>query len=575
MTWPAMSLAQANAALTAPGQTFEMEEILIDGAPRRAWKNGPKSLVDLWVATQAFGTADFLVEGDVRVSYDGFRRASFAFAQALRARGIGKGDRVAILMRNQVEWVVCFYGAALAGAIVTPLNAWWSADELLFGLKQSGARAAVCDDARYARIAERLAECSDVEVVFVADDGARPAGAEALSAAIGAPHDWPALPPAGDPPVAIAPDDPATIFYTSGTSGVPKGALADHRAVTTPIFASLFSKARAHLRRGEMPPAAAQTRRCSLLSIPLFHVTGCFVWLNISVALGGSLVLMRKWDAEEALRLIARERVDTVGGVPTIAWQLLEHPAREAFDLSSLETVAYGGAPAAPELVRRIRTLLPQAQPGSGWGMTETCATFTHHQAEDYAHRPDSCGPVTPVGEVRIVDAEGRTLPLGDVGELWVRGPHVVRAYWDNPAATAATFVDGWLRTGDLAKMDAEGFCTIVDRAKDVIIRGGENIYATEVEDVLYRHPAVMDAALVPIPHRTLGEEAAAFVTLKPETEASEEELKAFVGRHLAPFKIPAMVLARREPLPRNANGKIMKSDLRKALVETLKDRVA
>jgi long-chain acyl-CoA synthetase len=251
--------------------------------------------------------------------------------------------------------------------------------------------------------------------------------------------------------------------------------------------------------------------------------------------------------------------------VPTIAWQLLEHPAREKYDLSSLETVAYGGAPSAPDLVRRIVEVFPTSQPGNGWGMTETSASFAGHNAEDYVNRPASCGPAPAVGAMRIMSADGsRELPAGEAGELWVKGPMVVKGYWNNPAATAQTFVDGWLRTGDIARLDEEGFCYIVDRAKDMLIRGGENIYCVEVENVLYDHPAVMDAALIGLPHRLLGEEPAAVVQLKPGAQASEEELRSWAAERLAAFKVPVRVAFLSEPLPRNAAGKILKSELRK-----------
>jgi long-chain acyl-CoA synthetase len=251
--------------------------------------------------------------------------------------------------------------------------------------------------------------------------------------------------------------------------------------------------------------------------------------------------------------------------VPTIAWQLIEHPLRSNYDLSSLESVAYGGAPSAPELVRKIKETFPKSQPGNGWGMTETSATATTHGAEDYEHRPDSCGPAVPVTDLKIMSVEGdRELPVGEVGELWCKGPQVVKGYWNKPEATAQTFHDGWVRTGDLARLDEEGFCYIIDRAKDMLIRGGENIYCIEVENVLYDHPAVMDAALVGIPHRTLGEEPGAVVTLKPGAHATEEELRAFVAERLAAFKVPVKVIFWPETLPRNANGKIVKAELRK-----------
>ncbi len=569
-TWPVLSVTQAHALLTAPGATFEMEEIAHAGRPVRAWKNGPKSLVDIWLAAAAHASRTFIVSGRIRVTYDAFRRASFAFARALIAGGVGKGDRVAILMRNEPEWIVAFYGAALAGAIATPLNAWWSAAELAYAVKQSGACAAVFDEDRFARMREALGDCDALALRFVAGlRAAPPPGVVALEDVIGRPDAWAGLPQAGPPPVAIEPDDSATLFYTSGTSGKPKGALGSHRGVTTPVFATLLSQARAFLRRGEAPPVPSpdDPQKRYLLAIPMFHVTGCFAALNIAMAIGAMLIILRKWDPLVALELIETEGVTSIGGVPTIAWQLLEHPERSRFDLSSVDAISYGGAPAAPELVRRLAEAFPQAQIGTGWGMTETCATFTHHTGEDYLRRPNSCGLGTPVGEMKVVDGDGNALPAGSVGELWVRGPHVVQGYWERPEENAATFRDGWMKTGDLVRIDADGFCTIVDRIKDVIIRGGENIYSVEVEDALYTHPAITDAALVPIPHQVLGEEAGAVVTLKAGAHATAEELKAHVAARLAPFKIPARVILMDEPLPRNANGKILKKDLRALFV--------
>jgi long-chain acyl-CoA synthetase len=271
----------------------------------------------------------------------------------------------------------------------------------------------------------------------------------------------------------------------------------------------------------------------------------------------------RKWDAGQALALIERERVTMTGGVPTIAWQLLEHPDRGRYDLSSLETIAYGGAPSAPELVRRIHEEFG-ALPGNGWGMTETMATVTQHGGEDYLNRPDSAGAPVATADLQIRGEDGVTaLPPGEIGELWARGPMVVKGYWNKPEATAATFVDGWVRTGDLARLDEEGFLFIADRAKDMVIRGGENIYSIEVENVLYAHPSVTDAALVGIPHRVLGEEPVAVVHLCPGCVATEAELQAWVRERLAAFKVPVAIRFLPEPLPRNANGKILKTTLK------------
>jgi long-chain acyl-CoA synthetase len=301
-----------------------------------------------------------------------------------------------------------------------------------------------------------------------------------------------------------------------------------------------------------------------LLAVPFFHVTGCMSILNGTLATGGKIVLLYRWDTLRAMELIQAERCTGAGGVPTIAWQILEHPQRGEFDLSSLENMNYGGAPASPELVRRIKEVFPHAAPGIGWGMTETSATFTSHSAEEYIHRPDSAGPALPICEMKIDDGFGRALPPGEVGELLVRGANVVHSYWNKPEATAKTFVDGWLHTGDVARIDEDGFLYIVDRMKDMLIRGGENIYCIEVESTLYDHPAIMDAAVVGIPHRTLGEEPGAVVSLKPGMKATEAELQEFVRARLAAFKVPVRVIVLEEMLPRNPNGKILKSNLRK-----------
>jgi long-chain acyl-CoA synthetase len=569
--WPAMSIAQAHALLTQPGSPLEAEEIDIRGVPTKVWKNTPPSLRAVVEVARAHGEKTFLVyEDSERVTFEAFYRAVSAFARELQAQGVAKGDRVAVIMRNLPEWVVAFYAAAAIGAIVTPLNAWWTGPELEYGLTDSATKVAIMDAERYQRLVEHLPNCPDLARVYVSrevDEIAHPLVTK-LEAVLGCANDWANLPDQPLPPAEIDPDDDATIFYTSGTTGRPKGALATQRSVNTNILTAAAAAARQFLRRGEMPPAPDPNapQRAALISIPLFHVTGCMAVLNPAVFSGAKLVLMRRWDVIRAFELIQRERVNTAGGVPTIAWQLIEHPERENYDLSSLEGVSYGGAPSAPELVRRIREAFPNSIPGQGWGMTETCATVTSNGGEDYINRPDSCGPAAAVAELQIRDpSDGVTiLPPGVVGELWSKGPMNCKLYWNKPEATAQTFVDGWVRTGDLARMDEDGFCFIIDRAKDMLIRGGENIYCVEVENVLYDHPAVMDAALVGRPHRTLGEEPVAVVTLKPGGEASEQDLRAYVAERLAAFKVPVEIRFWPETLPRNPNGKILKSELKK-----------
>jgi long-chain acyl-CoA synthetase len=568
--WPAMSIAEAHALLTAPGQPLEMETVAIQGRPTRVWKNAPASLAHCFAAGRAHGDKVFMVLDEERVTFEAFARATLLLAAQLVADGVQKGDRIAIVMRNLPEWPVAFFAATITGAIVTPLNAWWTGGELEYGLSDSGTRILICDNERLARIAPHLPELPEIERIYVARSTEEAMGDPRevqLESIIGHPMEWAQIADRALPHVELGPEDDATIFYTSGTTGKPKGALGTHRNIVSNIMASASSQARSYVRRGEMPPVADPNapQKGTLLSVPFFHATGCHAILSPSLFAGAKLALMRKWDPMEAMALIERERLTGAGGVPTIAWQILEHPERGRFDLSSLESVSYGGAPSAPELVRQI-TKQFKAAPGNGWGMTETSATFTHHMAEDYEHRPDSCGPPVAVCDLQVRDPDGKVLGPNEVGELYGFGPNVVKEYWRKPEATAATFIDGWVRTGDLARIDEEGFCFIIDRAKDMLIRGGENIYCVEVENALYEHPAIMDAALVGRPHKTLGEEPFAFVTLKPGMTATEDELRSFVAARLAAFKVPVAVQFSHEPLVRNANGKILKTELKKLM---------
>lgn len=556
-----MTLDEAKAVLCAPGAPFEMVDVAAHGRQFRAWKNVPANLRVLAQIGRSHGTREFLIYEDERVTFDGWFRAVAALAQHLRDCGVGRGDRVALAMRNLPEWPVAFFAVTTLGAICVPLNAWWTGGELAYGLNTAGCCMLIADEQRLDRIAPLRGQLPALTHVLGARLTQPIDGVVPLESVIGTPHDYASLPDRDMPVAEIAADDDATIFYTSGTTGHPKGALGTHRNLATNILSGAWVAACAVLRAGQpMPPPAPRT---ALVSVPLFHVTACSAVLMGSVFAGNTLVFMRRWDAGAALALIERERINLAGGVPTIAWQLLEHPDREKYDLSSLETVSYGGAPSAPDLVRKIAGVFG-ARPGNGWGMTETMATVTNIVGDDYLDHPDSCGRPVAVADLRVVCPERLVdLAPGEVGELWASGPMVVKGYWNNPQATAETFVDGWVRTGDLARIDAEGYCHIVDRAKDIVIRGGENIYSGEVENALYDHPAVMDAAVIGIPHHTLGEEPAAVVHLAPGGEASEADLRAWVGERLAAFKVPVAIRFLPETLPRNANGKILKRDLK------------
>ena len=571
-SWPKVSLADATATLTAPGSKFEMETIVIRGVPTRVWKYAPHDLGQLFDLSRTHGERIFTILDDERVSFEANYRATAALARALDDMGVGRGDRVAFAMRNLPEWPVIFFAITVLGAIAVPLNAWWTGAELEYGVNDSGAKLLIMDAERYERIREHVPAMSKVEHLIVARSPQTVSGTTALEDIIGTSSDWADLPDVDRPRVEIGADDDATIFYTSGTTGNPKGALGTHRNLMTNIMSAGFAGSRSFLRRGEAIPDP--TPRTILTVIPMFHVTACSAGLMGTMAAGSTTIYMRKWDPLRAMEIIEREQVHFTGGVPTIAWQLLEHPDRAKYDLSSIEAIGYGGAPSAPELVRKIYEEFG-ALPTNGWGMTETMATVTSHGGEDYLNRPTSAGPPVAVADLQIRDDDGTTvLPVGEVGELWARGPMIVKGYWHKPEASAETFVNGWVRTGDLARLDEEGFVYIVDRAKDMVIRGGENIYSSEVENALYEHPAVTDCAVIGLPHRTLGEEPAAVVHLAPGMAASEAELQAWVRARLAAFKAPVAVRFVHETLPRNANGKILKKDL-KVLFEDRETAVA
>ena len=564
-----MSLAEATASLTAPGQQFEMEEVDVRGVPTRVWKNAPPTLRDILARSRKHGDADFLVYEDERTTFEEHYAKAAAVAMQLSQRfGIRAGDRVAIAMRNFPEWPIAFWAAAAAGAVVVPLNAWWTGPELAYALGDSGAKVLFADQERSVRLADHWRELPDLHHVIVARTELDTSHARFADLVADLPSK-PELPKAD-----IHPDDDATIFYTSGTTGRPKGAVGTHRNICTNQLSLTFVNARNALRaekradkRTEATSPGERTQNAYLLSVPFFHATGCHSVLVANTLYGGKLVIMHKWDAGRALELIEREKVTTFGGVPSMVMQVLDHPDFGTRDLSTVRSVGYGGAPAPPDLVRRIKEHFPTGQPSNGYGLTETSSVTTLNAGDDYVRKPDSVGPPVPVCDVKVVDDEGRTLPVGEVGELWIKGPNVVRAYWNKPEATAETFTDGWLHSGDIARLDEDGFVYIVDRAKDMIIRGGENVYCSEVEDALYEHPAVSDAAVIGLPHDVLGEEVGAVVQLRTGHEVTEDDLRSFVGERLAAFKVPVRVWFRDEPLPRNPAGKILKRELREELV--------
>ncbi|RMH78477.1 MAG: AMP-dependent synthetase [Actinomyces sp.] len=561
--------------LTAPGAPFAMHEEEVLGVPMRVYDAAPPNMRVLWEATAAHGDTPYLVYEDERYSYADIHARVRALAHQLTETfGVGPGDRVAVSMRNYPEWVISYWATISVGAALVGMNAWWTGPEMAYALRDSAPTVLVVDRERLERVVPLLDELraeNPLELVVVRHDEI-PAGA----------HRWddlvdPAAAPDTLPPAEIAPDDDATIFYTSGTTGFPKGAQLTHRGSVHNLLNLAFlntcvavanQKARA---AGDQPAddaeASEQLQPAVLLPVPLFHVTGCNCVLHPATAVGGRVVLMYKWDAGKALEIIERERITTFTGVPTMSRELLMHPRWAETDTSSLESMGGGGAPLQPDLVHKIDQNLDKGRPSTGYGLTETHGIITAVSADLFVHKPESAGPVVPVMDAEIRDDEGNHLDVGELGELWVKGPNVIKGYLNRPEATAESIVDGWFRTGDIAFIDDDGFVNIRDRAKDMVLRGGENVYCAEVEAAIYEHPAVAEAAVFGIPDERLGEEVAVAIVCAPGHSLTEEELAEHLAPRLAPFKHPRHVWFLDEPLPRNANGKFVKRELREKLL--------
>lgn len=527
------------------------------GQPIRAYGNPPATLRDLLLATRAFGDSTFLVFEDERITYeDHFLRVA-RLAHWLVQQGVGMGNRVAIGMRNYPEWSVSFFACQAIGAVAVTLNAWWTGPELIYGLTDSNAVVAILDGERVARISDRLTELPGLRLLVTRDDAPLPSVTrwdDALAAA-GAVN--------GLPDAAVGPDDHASILYTSGTTGTPKGALHCHRNHVTNLNNTLLSGAVNALMNPPPADAPPPGQGVSLQTFPFFHIGG-LSGLYISAAVGSRLVLMYKWDVEHAFDLIRREGIRSWSGVPTVVRQLLEHPRAGSGDLDSMLSIASGGAPVPEDLINRVGSLFrARVAPGNGYGATETTSAIIANGGADYLARPTSVGRPAASAEIRIVDDTGNDCATGDIGELWARGPNIFVGYWNRPGESADAFTDGWFRTGDLGYRDADGFYYVVDRKKDVIIRGGENVYCAEVEGVLHRHPGIADVALIGLPHRALGEEVAAVIEPKPGTVLTAADVQAFVAERLARYNVPTRVIFIDEPLPRTATGKVLKRELK------------
>ena len=537
------------------GAPFEVEPLVLNGVSLRAFMRAPQTIVDVFRMSAAHDALDHLVFEDERLTFADVRRTALALAGELSTGlGVRKGDRVAIAMRNYPEFVTSFWGAALLGAIVVPLNSWWTGPELAYALADADVQVAFMDEERLSRLADSGE--APGEVCYVGVRGAYSAALRSIpfeDLAAGHPlseHDL----------SSTEPEDPATILYTSGTTGRPKGALASNRATITNLMNMAFVAARAQLLSGR--PAQPAGQNATVTAAPLFHIGG--VASIVGGAMGGSkLVLMRKWDVAELLRLAERERATGLGGVPAMARELLDYPELGKFDLTAVRGFPLGGAPVPPDLpLRALEVFGHEIQILNGYGLTETTSAVCTNVGEEFFHHPDSVGRPNLTADLRVEDQDGRILGAGQVGELCFRSPQVAKCYWNDPLATSTSFVDGWFHSGDLGYYDDEGYVYVVDRLKDVVIRGGENVYCAEVEAVLFEHPQISDAAVIGLLEPSMGERVCAVVVPRTGTTLELGEVRAFVAKRLAVFKCPeALYIA--DELPRTATGKTAKSELR------------
>jgi long-chain acyl-CoA synthetase len=568
----------ARAELETEGMPFHMSTIEVRGVPVRIFDSAPPNMKLLWQATAAHGDKTYIVYEDEHYSYAQTHEQVRKLAAHLVAQGVQPGDRVALAMRNYPEWIVGYWASLAVGAACVGMNAWWTPSEMEYALDDSQPKVVVVDDERLERIghvleAVRVRTPHPMHVVTVRTDRELPTNATRWADVMAAAD------PGSLPDVAIDPDDDATIFYTSGTTGFPKGAQLTHRGSVhnllnivymSTAIASAEAKA---VAAGELPPpkaGPAANPPVFMAPTPLFHVTACNCVLHPATASGATIVLMYKWDAGRALELIERERVTNFSGVPTMGRELLMHPDWPNRDTSTLVGISGGGSAVQPDLVKKIDSALEKGSPTTGYGMTETHGIITANSSRFYLAKPSSCGPVVPTLDYKLVDEDGNDLPAGPdtVGVLCVRGSITIKGYLNRAEATADTIKDGWLNTGDIARIDEDGWVYIVDRAKDMVIRGGENVYCSEVEAAIYHHDAVMEAIVFGVPDDRLGEEVAACLVLKDGASLSADELRDFLKDNLAAYKIPSKVWFRDEPIPRNASGKFLKREVRKEILE-------
>ena len=546
-------LAEVEAQLLAPGAPFELTEEEVLGERVRVFANRARSLRDVLLRGREFADAEYLVfrdgDRDRRYTFGDHEKLVASAAAALSDRfGVGPGDRVAILAANCPEWIISFWATVSLGAICAGLNGWWTEDEIRHAVENSKPKLLIADRERAARVTSDL----DVPILIVEDDF------EALLAS---------YPGADLPTQPIAEGDPAVILYTSGTTGRAKGVVHTHGNITNMLMVSFFHGARlmmADPKQAELP----QLANSILVTSPLFHVSGLHCAAVTAMAGGAKTVWpMGRFDPKTTLELIEREQVTGWGYTATVFHRLVNHPKVQDYDLSSFRSVGGGGSPIPAPLIEKAHALFPQCSHtmGVGYGLTEGTALGTLNAGEELTDDPSSVGRPVPTVEIEIRDERGRSVAEGEEGEIHLRGPLVMREYWEDPEATKAAIKPGrWLNTGDVGRLQG-GKLYIASRKRDLILRGGENVYPFEIEQRLEAHPAIAEAAVIGVDHEEFGQEVKAVVVFEKGQESAAEALGRWVADALAYYKVPSLWETRKLPLPRNATGKVLKNALRDA----------
>lgn len=556
------ALAETWSKLISEGSPFEIAETEVRGEMIKAYALAPPSLREIWLSSMQFADRDYLVYQDERWTYAEAHRDVAAIACWLRANGVEPGDRVAISMRNYPEWLLSYWACVSQGIAVVGMNAWWIGAEMKYGLQDSGPKVLICDQERLARFNEVKDAFPTLTVVGVR-----------LPEAVENVIPFSELTKSGGemPQVEVNPDDDACIFYTSGTTGLPKGAQLTHRGCVNNIMnlafsGTVFSTATAIHNNVAPPNPEDAPIGSALVTTPLFHVTANNCLAHGTTLTGGKLVHMYRWNALEALQIIEREKITNVTGVPIMSRELISHPDFDKYDTSTLLSVGGGGAQLQPDLVAKIDNSVKNARPSTGYGMTETCGIITSISGDFFVDKPDSCGPTMPNIEAKCVDGDGNTVGVGEVGELIIKGAPVIKGYLNREEATKESIVNGWFATGDVARIDEHGFIFLVDRVKDMVLRGGENIYCAEVESVLFNLDGIAECTVFGVDDDRLGEEVGTAIVLESGSTHSSEEIRNHCIANMARPKVPRYIWILKNPLPRNANGKFLKRELKENL---------